>query len=59
MAERLLGAVVLAAILWLMFAVPYTFVYLLPQPLQVAFFFAIVISMVTLILDWLVDKRRP
>jgi hypothetical protein len=58
MAERLLGAAVLAAIRWLMFAVPYAFVYVFPQPLQVAFFFAIMISMIVYILDWLVDKRR-
>ena len=58
MAERLLGAVVLAAILWLMFAVPYAFVYMFPQPLQAAFFFAIVIAAIVGVLDWLVDKRK-
>jgi len=58
MAERLLGAAVLAAILWLMFAIPYAFVYVFPQPLQVAFFFAIVIAAIVGVLDWLVDKRR-
>lgn len=58
MPERLLGAVVLTAILWAMFAIPYAFIYLFPQPLQVALFFAITIAAVVGVLDWLVDKRR-
>jgi hypothetical protein len=58
MAERLLGAAVLAAILWAMFAIPYAFVFILPQALQVAAGFAVVIAAVVGVLDWLVDKRR-
>lgn len=54
---RLFGALFLAAILWLMFAIPYAFVFILPQPLQVAAGFALVISSGIFLLDWLVARR--
>lgn len=54
---RLIGAIGLAGILWLMFAIPYVFVFVLPQPLQVAAGFAIGISAVIFTLDWLVARR--
>lgn len=58
MTGRLWGAVILAVILWVMFALPYCFVFILPQPLQVAAGFAAVISTVVYIIDWLVDRRN-
>lgn len=58
MTERFWGAAILAVILWLMFAIPYAFVFLVPQPLQIAVFFAIGISAIVFTLDWLVDRRR-
>lgn len=54
---RVFGALFLAAILWLMFAIPYVFVFVLPQPLQVAAGFALIISSGIFIADWLVSRR--
>jgi hypothetical protein len=57
--SRLIGAIVLTGILWTMVAVPYLFVFIVPQPLQVALFMAAAISAFVFVLDWLVDRRRP
>jgi Flp pilus assembly protein TadB len=59
MRERAWGAVFLAVLLWFMFATVYIFVFTLPQPLQVAAFFAAGIGGFVFTLDWLRDRRNP
>jgi len=58
MPDRLIGALGLAAMLWAMFAVPYVFVFVVPQPLQVAAFFAVAISSFLFVIDWLREWRN-
>lgn len=55
---RLFGIIILTTALWLGLAIPYAFVYVVPQPLQLWFVFVFAISTVLFAVDWLVSRRN-
>ncbi len=54
---RVMGVIILTFMLWLLFAIPYAFVYVLPRPLQLWAGLSFVFSTIMFIADWVVARR--